>query len=53
MGRLNTVQRYEALALTRTGPSPREVARRFNGHNSTIDRSVTEYCTIRLCINVH
>ena len=43
MGRLNTVQRYEAQALIRIGSSHREVARRFNCHHSTIDRLADRY----------
>ena len=42
-GRLNTVQRYEALALVRIGTSHGEVARRFNCHHSTIDRLSDRY----------
>ena len=38
MGRLTSVQRYEALALIRIGTSHREVVRRLNYHHSTIDR---------------
>ena len=43
MGRLNTVQRYEAQALIRIGTSQREVARRTNCHHSTIDRLADRY----------
>ena len=41
MGRLNTARRYEALALIRIGTCPREVARRFNCHHSTIGRPIS------------
>ena len=43
MRRLNTVQRYEGLALIRIGTSHREVPRRFNGHQATIDRLADRY----------
>ena len=43
MGRLNTKQQYEPVALIRIVTSRRKVARRFNFHHSTNDRLADRY----------